>query len=87
MNDGPRDMRGPLEPDGAPTAGEVLARIRYQSRDEAGKGRWFEDLFMRVARQEPELEAAAIRRWAEPLTRAHSPFRSAGRCRRNRTSA
>ena len=50
---------------GEPTAGEILDRIRGESRDEVEKGRWFENLFMHVARQEPELEVAEIWRWAE----------------------
>ena len=45
------------------TAGEVLKRIRNESRDEAEKGRWFENLFMRIARQSPELEIDQIWRW------------------------
>ena len=39
---------------GKQTAGEVLDRIRRESRDESEKGRWFEQLFMRLALQEPE---------------------------------
>ena len=35
---------------GQTTAREVIRRIRKDSRDEAEKGRWFEQLFMRVAR-------------------------------------
>ena len=50
---------------GQPTAGEVLARIRRESRDESEKGRWFEQLFMRLALQEPELEISDIHRWSE----------------------
>ncbi len=38
-----------------PSARIILVRIRGESRDEAEKGRWFEQLFMRVALQEPEL--------------------------------
>ena len=50
---------------GEPTAGEILERIRRESRDEVEKGRWFENLFIHVARQEPELEVNEIWRWAE----------------------
>ena len=50
---------------GRPSAGEVLARIRAESRDQSEKGRWFEQLFMRIALQEPELEVAEIWRWPD----------------------
>ncbi len=50
---------------GKPTAGEILERIRVQSRDESEKGRWFEQLFMRLAMQEPEFEIDEIWRWAD----------------------
>ncbi len=50
---------------GQPTGGEVLERIRGKSRDESEKGRWFEQLFMRIARQEPEFEIDGIWRWAD----------------------
>ena len=50
---------------GRPSAGEVLARIRNESRDQSEKGRWFEQLFMRIALQEPEFEVAEIWRWPE----------------------
>ncbi len=70
-----RDMntQRALELGGDPTAGEVLDRIRETSRDASEKGRWFEQLFMRVARKLPELEIDEIWRWAEwperqPLT-------------------
>ena len=46
-------------------AGEVLAKIRKESRDEAEKGRWFEHLFMRVVKQSPELEIEDIWRWPD----------------------
>ena len=46
-------------------AGEILQRIRDESRDETEKGRWFEQLFIRVARQQPELEIDEIARWAD----------------------
>ncbi len=54
-----------LDLSGMPSAGAVLERIREQSRDEAEKGRWFEQLFMRVALQEPEFEIDGIWRWPE----------------------
>ncbi len=47
------------------SAGEVLDRIRHQSRDESEKGRWFELLFMRIVQQTPELEIEQIWRWPE----------------------
>ncbi len=50
---------------GRPTAGTILDRIRNQSRDESEKGRWFEQLFMRIALQEPEFEIEQIWRWPE----------------------
>ena len=49
----------------AQSAGEVLDRIRDQSRTEVEKGTWFENLFARVARNEPELELDEIWRWAD----------------------
>ena len=50
---------------GKPSAGEILERIRARSRDESEKGRWFEQLFMRIAMQEPEFEIDGIWRWAD----------------------
>ena len=50
---------------GRPTARAILERIRSESRDESEKGRWFEQLFMRVALQEPEFEIDEIWRWPE----------------------
>lgn len=50
---------------GKPTAGKILARIRTKSRDESEKGRWFEQLFMSVALQQPEFEVDGIWRWAD----------------------
>ncbi len=50
---------------GRPTAGVVLDRIRSESRDEAEKGRWFEQLFRRIALQQPEYEIEDIWRWSE----------------------
>ena len=54
-----------LDLGGRPTAGEILGRIRTESRDESEKGHWFEQLFMRIARQEPEFEIDGIWRWAD----------------------
>ena len=50
---------------GRPSARAILDRIREDSRDEAEKGRWFEQLFMRVALQEPEFEIEEIWRWPD----------------------
>ena len=50
---------------GKPTAGEILKRIREKSRDESEKGRWFEQLFMRIAPQEPEFEIDGVWRWPD----------------------
>ena len=49
----------------AQSAGQVLRRIQSESRTEAEKGRWFENLFLRVARSEPHLELGSIWRWAD----------------------
>ena len=49
----------------AQSAGQVLRRIQSESRTETEKGRWFENLFLRVARNEPDLEIEAIHRWAD----------------------
>ena len=54
-----------LSLEGRPSAGQVLARIRTESRDQSEKGRWFEQLVTRVALQEPEFEIEEIWRWAE----------------------
>lgn len=43
-----------------PLVADVLQRIRAESRDESEKGRWFEQLFMRVAMQEPQFELEGI---------------------------
>ena len=50
---------------GRPSARVILDRIREESRDEAEKGDWFEQLFMRVALQEPEFELVGIWRWPD----------------------
>ena len=54
-----------LDLGGRPTAGTILDRIRSESRDESEKGRWFEQLFMRIALQEPEFEIDEIWRWPD----------------------
>ena len=49
-------------------AGEWLKRIRKTSRTEVEKGQWFENLFLRLARNEPEFELDGIWRrtdWPE----------------------
>ena len=46
-------------------AGAVLDRIRLESRDKPEKGRWFEQLFMRIALQELEFEINSVWRWLE----------------------
>ena len=48
-----------------PSARVILDRIRDESRDESEKGRWFEQLFMRVALQQPEFEIDGIWRWPD----------------------
>ena len=50
---------------GRPSVRLVLDRIRAESRDESEKGRWFEQLFMRLALQQPEFEIDAIWRWPD----------------------
>ena len=50
---------------GRPAAGVILDRIRAESRDKSEKGRWFEQLFMRIALQRPEFEIDAIWRWPD----------------------
>ena len=50
---------------GRPTARAILDCIRAESRDESEKGRWFEQLFMRIALQEPEFEIGDIWRWPD----------------------
>ncbi len=47
------------------TAGQVLDRIWRESRDEAEKGRWFENLVSRVMRDLKEYEVEEIHRWAD----------------------
>ena len=42
-----------LQP-GETTVGQVLDRIRRESRDEYEKGRWFEELLARVLTENPE---------------------------------
>ena len=50
---------------GKPSVRAILDRIRTESRDETEKGRWFEQLFMRVALQQPEFEIDGIWRWPD----------------------
>ena len=50
---------------GKPSAGDILDRIRKESRDETEKGRWFEQLFMRVSLLLPEFEINEICRWPD----------------------
>ena len=50
---------------GRPSAGTILERIRAESRDESEKGRWFEQLFIRIALQQPEFEIDEIWRWPD----------------------
>lgn len=47
----------------APTAGEVLARIRRESRDEPEKGRWFENLFRRLILDAPNFDVKQAWKW------------------------
>ena len=54
-----------LDPGGRPTARAILDRIRTESRDEAEKGRWFEQSFMRIALQDPAFELDGIWRWPD----------------------
>ena len=50
---------------GVRTVGEALERIRQQSRDESEKGQWFENLVIRVLRENPEYEVDEVWRWPE----------------------
>ena len=50
---------------GETTVGQVLERIRRDSRDESEKGRWFENLVRRVLLENPEYEVAQVHRWAD----------------------
>ena len=54
----------PLWPD-ATTAGEVLERIRRESRNEPEKGRWFENLFKRLILDTPNFEVGRAWRWTD----------------------
>ncbi|MCY3817352.1 MAG: DEAD/DEAH box helicase family protein [Gammaproteobacteria bacterium] len=60
-----RDQQASLDLGGKPIAGDILDRIRKESRDQAEKGRWFEQLFMRLALQQPEFEIDRIWRWPD----------------------
>ena len=55
----------PLDLQDHPSVEEVLARIRTESRDAAEKGRWFEQLFMRIVRQDPAFEVDEVWRWID----------------------
>ena len=59
------DVQMSLDLAGRPSVGDILERIRAESRDESEKGRWFEQLFMRVALQQPEFEIEDIWRWPD----------------------
>ncbi len=50
---------------GETSAGQVLARIRRESRDEAEKGRWFENLVARLLLDLEEYEVMQVHRWAD----------------------
>ena len=54
-----------LDLTGNPSTRSILNRIRTESRDESEKGRWFEQLFMRVALQQSEFEVDEIWRWPD----------------------
>ncbi|MCY3579148.1 MAG: DEAD/DEAH box helicase family protein [bacterium] len=47
------------------TVGEALDRIRRDSRDEYEKGIWFENLTMRVLKDNPEYEIEKVQRWKD----------------------
>ncbi len=49
----------------ASTAGEVLERIRNESSNDSEKGRWFENLFLRLIRDTPEFDVNAAYRWRD----------------------
>lgn len=51
--------------EGETTVGQVLERIRRDSRDESEKGRWFENLVRRVLLENPEYEVTEVHRWAD----------------------
>ncbi len=59
------DVQTNLDLGGQPSAGDILKRIRAESRDESEKGRWFEQLFMRIALQQAEFEIDDIWRWPD----------------------
>ncbi len=60
-----KEVQMALDLTGRPSARVILERIRKESRDESEKGRWFEQLFMRVALQEPEFDIDGIWRWPD----------------------
>ncbi len=47
------------------TVGGVMKRIRRDSRDEAEKGRWFENLVMRVLREDAKYQVAEVHLWRD----------------------
>lgn len=51
--------------EGETTVGQVLERIRRDSRDESEKGRWFANLVRRVLLENPEYEVAEVHRWPD----------------------
>ena len=59
------DVQINLDLGGKPSAGQILKRIRAESRDESEKGRWFEQLFIRIALQQAEFEIEDIWRWPD----------------------
>ena len=59
------DTQISLDLAGRPSAQAILERIRTESRDESEKGRWFEQLFMRIVLQKPEFEIDGIWRWPD----------------------
>ncbi len=50
---------------GRPGGRVLLDCIRAESRDESEKGRWFEQLFMRIVLQQPGFEIDGIWRWPD----------------------
>ena len=61
----PRSDQPTKHRDVVTTVGEALDRIRRESRDESEKGRWFENLVMRVLESNPEYELEEVHRWAD----------------------
>ena len=63
-----------LDIGGQPSARVIFDLICEESRDESEKGRWFEQLFLRIALQQPELEIDGIWRWPDWPAAKHSPL-------------